>query len=556
MIFDLVKDFADVLDAMPEGHPRRRMLKLLEEAVRRDVHFIDRHPTTFFQCMWNTCWWYDCPDVEYFYDSQEGCSTSKREKLYIYLENWRDRKTETTPSFIWLRSLIPPLFGLGTSIVSTLDGHSSAVNSVAFSGDGRRIATGSTDHTVRICDSVTGQDLSVLRGVESAIVCVALSPNGQVLISGSEDGIVGIWDAVPARQRTSIDAHSSAVTHLCFSVDGSIFASVGRSIRVWDTMSGQKVAEFDGHSGSVGAICPRGSGFEFASASTLHGFGHYISSLLASVSLEQIDTSGPKLVDSIDVHSFSVPSTTGDHKTVVLAKKQQVTAVSLSSDGSHLAVGLGDSLIRVWNVSTGDPVITIHGHRHFVSILAFSPGGSLLAGTNADGTVCIWRVDTGAQFAKLRGHTGTVIAIGFSKDGSQLAIGGTDCVARVWDLRESTRSGGSVRALEFDRAIRLSHGGDIVRGSSENEDSSLDWIEIDANRRVLLAHGCRGQDARRFKVAVEGEAYETTTFDLIKDKPAAWFPGRIHYLTSDREGKCWIGGILGDSVPFRIEVVG
>ena len=61
MIFDLVKDFADVLDAMPQEHPRHRILKLLDEAVRRDVHFIDRHPSTFFQCLWNTCWWYDWP---------------------------------------------------------------------------------------------------------------------------------------------------------------------------------------------------------------------------------------------------------------------------------------------------------------------------------------------------------------------------------------------------------------------------------------------------------------------------------------------------------------
>lgn len=55
MIFDLVKDFADVLEAMPAEHLRRRIWKLLDAAVRRDMHFIDRHPTTLFQCMWNSC---------------------------------------------------------------------------------------------------------------------------------------------------------------------------------------------------------------------------------------------------------------------------------------------------------------------------------------------------------------------------------------------------------------------------------------------------------------------------------------------------------------------
>ena len=54
MIFALIQDFTDALNAMPREHPRLRILKLLDEAIRRDVHFIDRHPTTFFQCMWNT----------------------------------------------------------------------------------------------------------------------------------------------------------------------------------------------------------------------------------------------------------------------------------------------------------------------------------------------------------------------------------------------------------------------------------------------------------------------------------------------------------------------
>ena len=78
MIFDLVKDFADVLEAMPQEHPRYRILKLLDEAIRRDVHFIDRHPTTFFQCMWNTCWWYDCPENQKFYRSNIAQLTGTR----------------------------------------------------------------------------------------------------------------------------------------------------------------------------------------------------------------------------------------------------------------------------------------------------------------------------------------------------------------------------------------------------------------------------------------------------------------------------------------------
>ena len=72
MIFNLASDFAAALAALPQDHPRRRLLSLLEEAVRRDVHFIDRHPTTLFQCMWNSCWWYDCPEAAAHYVEGKG----------------------------------------------------------------------------------------------------------------------------------------------------------------------------------------------------------------------------------------------------------------------------------------------------------------------------------------------------------------------------------------------------------------------------------------------------------------------------------------------------
>ena len=61
MLFELVRGYTEACDAMPTEHPRRRFLMLLDEAIRRDVYFMDRHSTEVFQCLWNSCWWYDCP---------------------------------------------------------------------------------------------------------------------------------------------------------------------------------------------------------------------------------------------------------------------------------------------------------------------------------------------------------------------------------------------------------------------------------------------------------------------------------------------------------------
>src|ERR1700688_3310715 len=114
MIFDLVQDFGAVLDMMPLEHPLRRILSLLDEAIRRDVHFIDRHPTTLFQCLWNTCWWYDCPEAAKHYNLPERQSSEPlpwhRPVLNMHglLEAWRSAKEMALPGLLWLRSHRPP----------------------------------------------------------------------------------------------------------------------------------------------------------------------------------------------------------------------------------------------------------------------------------------------------------------------------------------------------------------------------------------------------------------------------------------------------------------
>lgn len=72
MIFELVKDFADALAAMPWEHPRHRILSLMEEALRRDVHFIGRHPTTLFQCMRNTRWRHVCSEAARYHEAMRA----------------------------------------------------------------------------------------------------------------------------------------------------------------------------------------------------------------------------------------------------------------------------------------------------------------------------------------------------------------------------------------------------------------------------------------------------------------------------------------------------
>jgi hypothetical protein len=171
LVFDLPGHFAAVAAALPEDHPRRRLLTLLEAALRTDVHFLDRHPSALFQYLWNRCWWYDCPQAAAFSDAPPGGWPPEGPpwqcpgpKLFELLQSWRESKEQAAPGFVWVRSLRPTGVQLGSPQRAMLCGHTGGVNGVACSPDGRRIVSGSSDGSVRVWGIECGTELICLHG--------------------------------------------------------------------------------------------------------------------------------------------------------------------------------------------------------------------------------------------------------------------------------------------------------------------------------------------------------------------------------------------------------
>ncbi len=305
------------------------------------------------------------------------------------------------------------------SLLRTLEEHTGWVHSVAFHPDGRILASGSQDQTVRLWDVASGQEVQwPLKGT-SPVYSVAFSFDGHTLAWGSEDGRVRLWYMAGGREVQWRLRCTSSVYSVAFSPGGDLLASASAdAVVLWDAENGQEMRQLKGHTHVVQSVTFSPDGRILASAG------------------------GDKTVRLWDVSAALNPGVARGRAVQVRRLRghtEPVWSITFSPDGRTLASGSYDKTVRLWDVSAalnpgmarGQVVRQLEGHAGGVNSVAFSPGGHLLASASLD-TIVLWNVASGREVGQLKGHTHLVQSVAFSPDGRVLASGSWDETVRLW----------------------------------------------------------------------------------------------------------------------------
>jgi WD40 repeat protein/serine/threonine protein kinase len=334
---------------------------------------------------------------------------------------------------------------------------------VAFSPDGRHLATGTFREGLKLWNPETGVLLRTMAH-RHPLSALAFSPDGKWVAAASFDRTVKLSDAATGEVLHNLDLHTGNVECVAFSPDGKRVASAGedKTVRLWDATTGREVLGLRGHGGRCGCVAFSPDGRRLASAST-------------DGTIRFWDATPLRGDEGQELLTFSRHS-------------HEIRGVACSPDDSRRIASAGsDGVVRIWDVQTGQVSVDFTGHNQIVFFVAWHPDGKRIASAGIDGkeqSVKVWDARSGREVCTLQSerkeYAAPYSAVAFSRDGRRLVTGNASGDVQVWDAQTGRpvqtlgSHGGEVRGLAFS-----TQGGHLASASSDGVVKLWDAARLD-----------------------------------------------------------------------------
>lgn len=390
----------------------------------------------------------------------------------------------------------------------------------SLSPDSRTLITGDNSTIIKLWDIATGKEMRVFSGHTGEVLCLDFSPDGKLLISGSDDKTVKLWDIATGKELKTYSGYPYKVLFVKFLPDGKSFVSGTDYLRVRDIYTGNEL---------LSAYETEMTGWE----------GMIFSS----------DMKNYLPVHTTDEITIGEMSTGKIIRTIEVDNNNYVYSICLSPDNKYLLSGGSDSLIRLWDITTGKKLKTFTGHGEYINSLCFSPDGKSFMSGDSKGNLILWDVASGKEIRSFPDVQDLVNSISFLPDGKSFITGYFDNnKILLWDTSNGkilrTFEGIGKNILSFDLS---KNGSKILLGS----ETDVKLAEITSGIKINSFAGHRSwafsvRFSPDYKTFLSGSQDSTIKlWDIATKKELQTFTGHGYRVNSVRflpDGKSFISG--------------